>query len=57
MEARLRNFIVEREFARSHVLTPGSKAETHRLGHENSEDALAWNVFVTLAGLASWLEH
>lgn len=48
-EARLRNFIVERDLALAIALRKGMKAESHRLGYEMSEDALSWNVFVSLA--------
>ena len=47
-ESRLRNFIVEQDLARTLALQSGMKAETHRLGYEMSEDALSWNVFVSL---------
>jgi hypothetical protein len=48
-EARLRNFIVSRDLVRTIALQKGMKAEAHRLGYEMSEDALSWNVFVSLA--------
>jgi hypothetical protein len=48
-EARLRNFIVRPTLAHSIALGKGMKAESHRLGYEMSEDALSWNVFVSLA--------
>jgi hypothetical protein len=48
-EARLRNFMVRPELARATALGKGMKAESHRLGNEMSEDALSWNVFVSLA--------
>lgn len=47
-DARLRNFLFHKEFVRDYVLDNKTKAETHRLGYENSEDALSWNVFVPL---------
>lgn len=47
-EARLRNFLFHKEFVRDYILDNKTKAETHRLGSENSEDALSWNVFVPL---------
>jgi hypothetical protein len=47
-EARLRNFMVRRELAQAIALRKGMKAESHRLGNEMSEDALSWNVFVSL---------
>ena len=46
--ARLRNIRFHPDFVRAHVLDNPQKAETHRLGHETSEDALSWNVFVPL---------
>lgn len=45
----MRNFIVAQDLVRSVALRKGMKAESHRLGHEMSEDALSWNVFVSLA--------
>ena len=48
-DARLRNFIVRTDLAPNIALKEGMKAEGHRLGHEMSEDALSWNVFVSLA--------
>jgi hypothetical protein len=48
-EARLRNFRVRADLAREIALGSGQKAESHRLGYEMSEDALSWNVFVSLA--------
>jgi hypothetical protein len=48
-KARLRNFIVQPELVRAIALPKGMKAEAHRLGYEMSEDALSWNVFVSLA--------
>lgn len=48
-EARLRNFIVRPDLVRAIALPKGMKAESHRLGYEMSEDALSWNVFVSLA--------
>jgi hypothetical protein len=46
--ARLRNILWDKDFMKHHVLDSPHKAETHRLGYENSEDALSWNVFVAL---------
>lgn len=46
----IRNFPIEREFLEQHPLHDLDKAETHRLGYENAEDAVTWNVF---AGLLS----
>jgi len=48
-DAQLRNFIVRCDLART-VAWSAQKAESHRLGYEMSEDALSWNVFVSLAG-------
>lgn len=48
-EARLRNFRIRPALAHKLALGGKSKAETHRLGYEMSEDALSWNVFVGLA--------
>jgi hypothetical protein len=48
-DARLRNFIVRSDLARKVALGSTQKAESHRLGYEMSEDALSWNVFVSLA--------
>lgn len=48
-ESRLRNFMVRPDLARAVALGKGMKAESHRLGYEMSEDALSWNVFVSLA--------
>jgi hypothetical protein len=45
-DSRLRNFIVEQG---SVTAIAATKAEAHRLGYEMSEDALSWNVFVSLA--------
>jgi hypothetical protein len=45
-EARLRNFLPGgRSFLAAHILDNKNKAESHRLGSENSEDALTWNIF------------
>jgi hypothetical protein len=48
-ESRLRNFVVGQDLVRAIALPKGMKAESHRLGYEMSEDALSWNVFVSLA--------
>ncbi|MBI4244911.1 MAG: hypothetical protein HY606_12550 [Planctomycetes bacterium] len=59
--ARLRNFQFHKDYIKQYVLNNPTKAETHRLGHENSEDALSWNVFVPfldaelLPQLVTWL--
>ena len=45
----LRNVRFEHEFFKRHILHNKLKAETHRFGNENSEDALTWNVFAALA--------
>jgi hypothetical protein len=45
----LRNIRFEHEFFEHHILYNSLKAETHRFGNENSEDALTWNVFAALA--------
>lgn len=47
--SRLRNFMVEQELVKQIAFEKGAKAESHRLGYEMSEDALSWNVFVSLA--------
>ena len=47
--SRLRNFIAQQDLAKEIALKSGGKAESHRLGYEMSEDALSWNVFVSLA--------
>jgi len=46
LQDHLENFIVGREL----VDTLTGKAETWRLGNENSEDALSFNVFRSLQG-------
>jgi hypothetical protein len=48
-KSQLRNLIVEPDLASRIPLKPGAKAEADRFGHEMSEDALSWNVFVSLA--------
>jgi hypothetical protein len=45
---RLANFIVGHELIQAALNGDWDKAETHRLGHENSEDALTFNVFRSL---------
>jgi hypothetical protein len=45
----LRNILFEREYFRAHILGNSIKAETHRICHETSEDAVSWNVFAALA--------
>lgn len=47
--AALRNILFEREYFAAHILGNAGKAETHRICHETSEDALTWNVFARLA--------
>ena len=44
----LRNIIVAQDLFAARVLGNTHKYETNRMGSENSEDALAWNVFRTL---------
>ncbi|MGH9687515.1 MAG: PGN_0703 family putative restriction endonuclease [Candidatus Acidiferrales bacterium] len=45
-QARLRNFLPGgARFLSKHIFGNKNKAESHRLGAENSEDALSWNVF------------
>jgi hypothetical protein len=48
-QSQLRNFIVKTALAKDIAMEPGAKAESYRLGYEMSEDALSWNVFVSLA--------
>ena len=48
-DATLRNILFETDYFRERILGNQAKAETHRMGHETSEDALTWNVFVRLA--------
>jgi len=61
IKARLRNFVFYKQYVKKHVLESPSKAETWRLGYENSEDAVSWNVFVgimkagALSRTMSWL--
>jgi hypothetical protein len=47
----LHNIRFERDYFERAILNNENqlKAETHRLGNENSEDALTWNVFTALA--------
>jgi hypothetical protein len=45
---RLANFIVGHDLIEAALDGHWGKAETHRLGHENSEDALTFNVFRSL---------
>jgi len=47
--AAMRNIVFERPHFETHFLGNTAKAETHRICHENSEDALTWNVFARLA--------
>jgi len=47
--AALRNILFERGYFREYILGNAAKAETHRICHETSEDALTWNVFSRLA--------
>jgi hypothetical protein len=48
-DTTLRNILFERQYFKKYILGNTAKAETHRIGHENSEDALTWNVFSRLA--------
>jgi hypothetical protein len=48
-DSRLRNFPIRTDLAREIAIKSVTKAESHRLGYEMSEDALSWNVFVGLA--------
>src|ERR1700730_9183360 len=45
----LRNILFEADYFNRNIRDNPNKAETHRLGYENSEDALTWNVFTRLA--------
>lgn len=47
--AALRNIVFERDYFGSRILGNAAKAETHRICHETSEDALTWNVFSRFA--------
>ena len=47
--AALRNILFDRDYFKEHILGNAAKAETHRICHETSEDALTWNVFSQLA--------
>jgi hypothetical protein len=46
--AALRNIVFEPSYFGKHILGHAAKAETHRICHETSEDALTWNVFSQL---------
>lgn len=48
LEDPLRNFIAGQELVAGALRGDWKKAETHRVGYENSEDALSWNVFRSL---------
>lgn len=48
-DAALRNILFERSYFKEHILGNAAKAETHRICHETSEDAMTWNVFSRLA--------
>lgn len=48
LEDPLENFIVGRDLVAGALQGTWKKAETSRLGYENSEDALSWNVFRAL---------
>ncbi len=43
-----RNIIARPDFFREHIVGHEFKYESHRLGQECSEDAVSWNVFVSL---------
>jgi hypothetical protein len=45
----LNNIRFEESYFRRSIWKNPLKAESHRFGNENSEDALTWNVFATLA--------
>jgi len=47
--AILRNIVFEKEYFAKFILGSQSKAETHRICFETSEDAVTWNVFSSLA--------
>lgn len=47
--ASLRNILFEQDYFKANILDNSVKAETHRMGHETSEDAVTWNVFSKLA--------
>ena len=44
----LRTILFERNYFGTHILGNAAKAETHRICHETSEDALIWNVLSRL---------
>jgi hypothetical protein len=48
LRQRQDNFIAGHELIQDALNGTWKKAETHRLGHEDSEDALTWNVFRSL---------
>jgi hypothetical protein len=48
LEDPLENFIAGRDLVADMLNRQWKKAETFRLGHENSEDAVSWNVFRSL---------
>jgi hypothetical protein len=48
LEDALDNFIVGHDLVREALDRKWGKAEVHRLSHENSEDAVTWNVFRSL---------
>lgn len=48
-DAALRNILFEHNYFEKYILGNAAKAESHRICHETSEDALTWNVFSTLA--------
>lgn len=44
-----RNILFDKDYFNKYVLRNPLKAESHRFDHENSEDAVTWNVFSCLA--------
>jgi len=48
-DAAMRNILFERDYFKQNILGNVAKAETHRICHETSEDALTWNVFSRLS--------
>jgi hypothetical protein len=49
-KALLRNILpCEKSFMEKRILGNKQKAESYRLGYENSEDALTWNIFASLS--------
>jgi hypothetical protein len=48
-DAALRNILFERDYFERHILGHAAKAESYRICHETSEDALTWNVYSRMA--------